>query len=366
MCKEIFNFIPVYRQLFKKMTNLFPKRFFVLGIYGKLQKNPGEETLEYAIGCDVGGTFVKMGVVLADGAVTARDMVPLPPLTSPGYLASWLAGALTAFQEKNAPDGTPPKGVGIGIPGPVRFPDGTLFDPPNLPFSGEIPLGKLLRGLLPVPVTIDNDATVQTIGEAWVGQGKGVKNFIYLALGTGIGGGIVTDGAITRGALGMAGEIGHLTIDWHGRPCRCGSRGCLETYASINGIANSLREMGPSLPADIRESLENGAWSGLPGLLKERLDQGETRWQKVWDIFADALGAGMGSLINLFNPEKIIISGGLSYHSPLFLSRAVETSRRYCFRRPAASCDIVTSRLKDNAGIIGAARMAFLSTGNTP
>jgi len=315
--------------------------------------------MDYAIGCDVGGSFVKTGLVHRNGTLKAPQTIPLPRFGTPGQLASWLADTLMEFSEKNVPDGALPHGAGIGIPGPVSFPDGTLFDPPNLPFEGEVPFGKLLRDHLPYPVFIDNDATVQTLGEAWVGKGKGVKNFIYMALGTGIGGGIVMNGRLYRGTLGMAGEIGHLTIDYHGRKCLCGSRGCLETYASINGIANTLREIDHPLPEEIRKPLENGQWSRLPGILKERIDRGEDEWQQVWDIFADALGAGMGSLINLFNPEKIVISGGLSHLSDLFLSRAVETTKRYCFSRPASACEIVVSDLKDKAGIIGAAYLAF-------
>ena len=317
--------------------------------------------MDYAIGCDVGGSFVKMGLVDCDGSLAARRTVPLPHFGSPEQLAAWLTDTLMEFYETNTPAGAELHGAGIGIPGPVRFPDGTLFDPPNLPFEGEIPLGKLLRAAFPHPVFIDNDAAVQTLGEARVGKGKGVQNFIYMALGTGIGGGIVTNGQLYRGTLGMAGEIGHLTIDYQGRKCLCGSRGCLETYASINGIANTLKEIGRPLPDKIRKPLENGQWSRLPGILKERIDEGETEWQEVWDIFADALGAGMGTLINLFNPEKIVISGGLSHLSALFLTRAIETSRHYAFARPAATCEIVVSDLKDRAGIIGAAFMAFES-----
>ncbi|MBW1660485.1 MAG: ROK family protein [Deltaproteobacteria bacterium] len=317
--------------------------------------------MDYAIGCDVGGSFVKMGLVERDGTLKTRHTTPLPRFDTPEQLAVWLTDTLMEFYKKNAPDGAVLHGVGIGIPGPVRFPDGTLFDPPNLPFEGEIPFGDLLRSTFPHPLFIDNDATVQTLGEARVGKGKGAQNFIYMALGTGIGGGIVMNGQLYRGTLGMAGEIGHLTIDYRGRKCLCGSRGCLETYASINGIANTLKEIDRPLPEEIRESLENGQWSRLPGILKERIDRGETEWQEVWDIFADALGAGMGTLINLFNPEKIVISGGLSHLSALCQPRAMKTSRRYAFTRPAVACEIVVSDLKDTAGIIGAAFMAFES-----
>jgi glucokinase len=315
--------------------------------------------MDNAIGCDVGGSFVKMGLFTREGQLISKDTTPLPKLEAPGALASWLSATLLDFYDKNHPQEGRLVGAGIGVPGPVTYPEGIIFDPPNLPFKGKIPFRSFMEKHFTAPVFVDNDATVQTLGEARAGLGKGTKNFVYIALGTGIGGGIVTEGEIYRGTLGMAGEVGHLTIDYHGRQCLCGSRGCMETYASLNGIANSLKEFPTPLPAKIQDSLNKGQWSRLPAILKKKIERGETRWQEVWDIFADALGAGMGTLINLFNPEKIVISGGLSYYSSLFLPRAIEKSKQYSFTLPAQSCEIAVSELKENTGIIGAAFMAF-------
>ena len=315
--------------------------------------------MDNAIGCDVGGSFVKMGLFTREGYLLSKHTTPLPKFGEPAAMASWLSAALLDFFDKNRSKRARLIGTGIGIPGPIKYPEGVIYDPPNLPFEGEIPFRALMEKHFSTPVYVDNDATVQTLGEARAGLGKGIKNFVYIALGTGIGGGIVTDGEIYRGTLGMAGEVGHLTIDYHGRQCLCGSKGCMETYASLNGLANSLKELSFPLPTEIQESFDKGQWSELPAILKEKIEQGETRWQSVWDIFADALGAGMGTLINLFNPEKIIISGGLSYYSSLFLPRAIERSKQYSFTLPAQSCEIVVSELKENTGITGAAFMAF-------
>ncbi len=319
--------------------------------------------MKYAIGCDIGGSFVKVGLLTEAGQLTSRKTISLPRFKDPEDFTGWVSSALVMFARQNLPDDGQLSGAGIGIPGPVKYPEGTLFDPPNLPFSGEIPFGELLRKRLPFPAFIDNDATVQTLGEARVGKGRKIRNFIYIALGTGIGGGIVVNGRIYRGDTGMAGEVGHLVIDYRGRKCLCGSRGCMEAYASINGIVNSLREFPYDLPGEIRELLETGPWGKLPGILKERIERGEKHWQKIWNIFADALGAGMGSLINIFNPEKIIISGGLSYYSSLFLARAIETARHYSFKQPAAVCEITVSKLKENAGIYGAGLLVFEEEG---
>lgn len=315
--------------------------------------------MEYAIGCDIGGSFVKVGTLNRSGDILSRQTISLPNIRSAKGLAEWISNILLKIYAENSQKGMELLGAGIGIPGPIRYPEGVLCDPPNLPFKGEIPFGNLVKKRLPFPVFFDNDAAVQTLGEARKGLGIGLKNFLYIALGTGIGGGIVIDGKIYRGTDGTAGEIGHITVDYRGRRCLCGSRGCLETYASINGIASSLIEFGHPLPKDIKDSIKTHKWDRLPGILKKRMDSGETQWQQIWDIFADALGVGIGSLINLYNPQKVIISGGLSYYSQLYLPRTIKQSSKYCFKQPARSCKIVVSKIKEKAGIIGAAYLAF-------
>ncbi len=315
--------------------------------------------MEYAIGCDVGGSFVKMGLVARGGEVLHQENLPLLRPETPFRLATWLSETLEKFLKKTLPKGATFLGAGIGIPGPLRYPEGILFDPPNLPFQGKIPLGPLFREVYPHAAFFDNDATIQTLGEQWQGLGRGLRAFLYLAFGTGIGGGIVIDGKIYRGISGFGGEIGHITVNFQGRRCHCGARGCMEAYASITGIANSLREEYPHLPPDISKALERKELHLLPNLLVDKLSRGETQWRRVWEIFADALGAGMGSLINLFNPERIIISGGLSHYADHFLPRAVEQSRRFSFRHPARDCNVVVSQLKNRAGILGAALLVF-------
>jgi len=315
------------------------------------------EDMEYAIGCDIGGSFVKIGSLSREGDILSSQTIPLPEVGSAEELAEWISKILLKIYEKEKENKL--MGAGIGIPGPLRYPEGILYDPPNLPFKGKVPIKKMVQEYLPFPVFFDNDATVQTLGEAWKGLGAGLKNFLCLALGTGIGGGIVIDSKIYRGTDGMAGEIGHMTVFYNGRKCLCGSRGCLETYASINGIVNSLREFDPPLPEEIEYALKTLQWDRLPKILKERIASGETQWQQVWDIFADALGAGIGSLINLFNPQRVIISGGLSYYNRLYIKRTVIQSKKHCFNQPARSCKIVVSNLKERAGIIGAAFLVF-------
>ncbi len=315
--------------------------------------------METCIGCDIGGSYVKIGLISRNGTILYQRTVPLPPLTTPEEMADWISSLLLNFYTMGKKLHTVPIGVGIGIPGPLQYPEGILHDPPNLPFSGEIPMRQFIEERISLPVIMDNDATTQTLGELWLGEGIGIKNLIYLSFGTGIGGGIVIDGKVYRGTIGLAGEIGHMTIDYHGRPCLCGARGCLETYASLNGLAQSLLEWKDPLPHDLTMALRSKDYGSLPALLKDKIESGEVQWQRIWDIFADALGAGIGSLINLFNPQKVVLSGGLSYYSNLFLPRTLEKIHTSSFRGAAKGCLIRISKLKNTSGIIGAAHLAF-------
>ena len=311
------------------------------------------------IGCDMGGTFLKMGVVSQEGNLLFQQTVASPGISSPTQLADWLAETLTELHKKIRDQGLSLMGVGIGIPGPLQFPEGILWDPPNLPLQGKIPLGPLLKKRLPFPVILDNDVTMQALGELWQGDGVGMDHFILLSFGTGIGGGIVVNGKIYRGAQGFAGELGHITVDRQGRPCRCGSKGCMETYASLNGLAQTLNEWKTPIPPDLAAILMEKTYGDIPEFLAKRIREGEIQWQVAWDIFADALGAGIGSLINLFNPQRVILSGGLSHYSAFFLPRTLETIPRYCFKIAWEHCEIRISRLKNKAGILGAAYQAF-------
>ena len=315
-----------------------------------------------SIGCDIGGSFIKMGGVSQKGEILIQRTLPSKGINSPSGMAEWIAKILMSFYKEVNEQGISPVGAGIGIPGPVHFPDGTLFDPPNLPLKGKIPMGKLIRERLPFPVILDNDATLQTLGESWLGEGAGIDHFVFLSLGTGIGGGIVINGEIYRGNGGFAGEIGHLTIDFNGRPCHCGSRGCLETYASLNGLANTLLTWQQPLPSDLTDILREKRYGNLPELLVKKITGGERQWQQAWDIFADALGAGIGFLINLFNPQKVILSGGLSHYSDFFLPRTLDKIPLYCFPVAWEECQVCISTLKNKAGILGAAYLAFLNT----
>jgi glucokinase len=201
-------------------------------------------------------------------------------------------------------------------------------------------------------VVIENDANAAALGEQWLGAGKDVASMILITLGTGVGGGIILDSRIWHGADGMAGEIGHMTLVPDGRPCSCGNYGCLEMYASSRGILRSYEEAcsqsGPrAARALTSEDVYEAARSGDPVAIGVMKGMGRM------------LGIGLANLINIFNPERIVIGGGVKDAWPLFIDAVREEIFRRAFEVPAKRSGIVSSLLGDDAGVVGAAAVAL-------
>jgi glucokinase len=244
-------------------------------------------------------------------------------------------------------------GVGVGSPGPLDRKTGTVISTPNLGWRN-FPLRDLVGNAVQLPATLDNDANAATYGEWWLGAGKGAKVLIGLTLGTGIGGGIVFDGELYHGVTDTAAEIGHMTIDATGRKCKCGNFGCLEQYAS-----------GTAIAARAIEGLEAGARSILPemvGELKEITAQAVFEAVVKGDPFAIEivketarfLGAGIGSLINLLNPDRIVIAGGVTRAGDHLFLPLREEVRRRAFEVAVEACQILPAELGPHAGVVGA------------
>ncbi len=246
-------------------------------------------------------------------------------------------------------------GVGIGCPGPLDLDAGVVVSTPNLGWSG-YPVRERISEALELPATLDNDANCATYGEWWQGAARGLSSVVGITLGTGIGGGLIVDGELVRGASGCAGEIGHTTIDFTGRRCACGNYGCLEAYAS-----------GPNIAARAREGLEAGADSVLPELVDGELDaitaatvydaltRGDAYAREVMADTAKMLGAGVANLVNLLNPQMVVIVGGVTRAEEHLFGPLRGEVRRRAFATAVDACQIVPGALPDTAGVIGAA-----------
>jgi glucokinase len=308
------------------------------------------------IGVDLGGTNLRTALVNQNGEVV--DKVKEPTCASDGHekVVQKLIKNIKAQLHNALRSGTKIAAVGVGAPGVIHADTGVVVKSPNFPDWNNLPLKKELEAALALPVSIENDANAAALGEQWRGAGRGIASMILLTLGTGVGGGIILNGRIWPGADGMAGEIGHMTIipDPDGRRCGCGNTGCLEMYASSRGIVMTYRERSSRPKVITSEEIYQAARDGdaLAG--------------EVMKDMGRLLGIGIANLINIFNPEMIVIGGGVKDAWPLFIEAVREEIKKRAFEYPAARTQIVPSVLGDDAGMIGAAALAFqkLNAGN--
>ena len=317
-------------------------------------------THNYVIGIDLGGTNIVAGAVREDGGEliglrTEATHAERGPDAVVRRIVELVTGAMDELA--TAQPGARVLGVGVGAPGPLDTERGIVLLTPNLGWV-DMPLRDLVAmgsGLL---AEIDNDANCAVLGEWWKGAARGARHAIGVTIGTGIGGGLILDGQLYHGASDVAGEIGHTTIDIEGRRCNCGNYGCLEAYAS--GTAIALRA---------REALEAGEESRLPDYVAGDLDL--LTAQTVYDAAHDGdalalevvrdtarfLGAGLANLINVYNPEAVVLCGGVTRAGDrLFHPLEREIARR-AFKPAVQACRVVPGELPGSAGVYGAAKV---------
>jgi glucokinase len=321
--------------------------------------------VRYVVGIDLGGTNIVVGTVAEDGS-ELLGLVSEPTLPEQGSDAVVARIVKLARASLAQTRGKKIAGVGIGAPGPLDTARGLVLLTPNLGWTN-FPLRDRITEVLGLPATLDNDANCAIFGEWWRGAARGAKHVVGLTIGTGIGGGIVLDGQIYHGASDIAGEIGHMTIDSTGRRCKCGNYGCLEAYAS-----------GPAIAARAVEGVEAGAETSLPEYVRGDLTQitaqvvyeaahdGDEYAREVVHDTAKVLGAGVANIINIFNPQVVVICGGVTLAGDqLFVPLRSEVKRR-AFKPAANACRIVPGELTGTAGVYGAAAVFMRQTWGTP
>lgn len=316
-----------------------------------LRVNPGHGVV---VGVDVGETRIR--VELFDLAMTERSGVEFPLRHgehTPEQVVDHVAGGLARVLADADIDDDHVLGIGVGVPGVVeQGPDG-LVDAPTYGWD-KVPLRTLLAAKTPLPLFLDNGAKTMGQAEMWFGAGRGARDAIVALLGTGVGVGVVTDGRLYRGAASSAGEWGHTTLVIGGRRCRCGARGCLEAYVGAEAI---LDRAGVSVDGADEEA-------ALATLLTDPAAR------PVLDETARYLGVGLGNLINLFNPERIVLGGWVGLLlGPALLPEIRAAAAEHALRRPYAHADIVLGRLGTDAVALGAATLAveqFLAHSGRP
>jgi glucokinase len=317
-------------------------------------------TQRYIIGVDLGGTTIATGAMPADGSREIA-MRTRPTLADRGgadgvvdRIVEAVEEVITTTMSETGCSRDDFLGVGIGAPGPLDRERGVVVIAPNLGWR-DFPLRDRITGRLGLPATLDNDANCATLGEWWCGAAKGGRNVIGLTIGTGIGGGLILDGALYHGSSDVAGEIGHTTIDSTGRRCKCGNYGCLEAYASGPAIAERAREALAGDEASILPKMVDGDLKAITAqTVYEAAKRGDETAREVVRDTARFLGAGLANLLNIFNPDTVVLAGGVTFAGDaLFEPLRAEVKRR-AFKPAVDACRIVPGTLSGSAGVVGA------------
>ncbi|HDQ26427.1 MAG TPA: ROK family protein [bacterium] len=312
------------------------------------------------IGIDIGGTNIVSVIVDRGAKVVAKVDFPTEGAKGPDYVIRNMAKNVKAMTVKAGLSHKDIAFCGIGSPGPLDSKKGIIMGAVNLPGWKRVMLKDKMEKLLGVPVGVDNDANCAVYGEVWAGAAKGAKNVTGLTLGTGVGGGIIIDGRLVRGANYNAAEIGHTSLNPDGRECKCGAKGCFEQYASASAIAESAREgIRNGRRSLITEFVRGDMTKITSKTVYDALVQGDKYAQEVWSEFIKYLGAGIANIINGLNPEVVVIAGGVIEAGDRLFKPLNDAVRRQTFSLTFSAAKIVPAKLGGLAGAIGAAGLVI-------
>ena len=313
----------------------------------------------FIVGVDLGGTNIVVGAMSDDGTQQyGMHSEPTRPEDGADGVISRMARMVettitTTMRETGEPRSAF-KGVGMGAPGPLDRERGVVLLTPNLGWR-DVPLRDRMAELTGLPATLDNDANCATYGEFWIGAARGARNVVGMTIGTGIGGGLILDGQLYHGSSDMAGEIGHTTIDQTGRRCGCGNYGCLEAYASGPAIAERAREALAFDQASILPELVDGDLTRISAqTVYEAAGQGDSIAREVVRDTARFLGTGIANLLNIFNPDVVVIAGGVTQAGEALFEPLRAEVRRRAFKPAVDAVRIVPGELPGTAGVVGA------------
>lgn len=306
------------------------------------------------IGVDLGGTNTRAGLVSAEGEILGRGRRSTPLPEGAAAVVMGIADCVRDAAQDGGIELKDTAGLGVGSPGPLDPYAGVIISPENLQCMHGVRLKDELESDLGVSVSVDNDANMAAYGEQWLGAGRGVDHFLCVTLGTGVGGGWVSDGRLMRGFNGNAAEVGHITVDHNGPQCLCGNHGCLEKYASATAMVDwavkRIREEAPETVLTV-EGLTTKA-------LFDAAEQGDTFAQEMWESTGTLLGVGLVSLVNVTNVEMVALAGGMAAAGDWIFEPAKRTFLERGTVGVKEHVRIVPASLGDDAGIFGAARLA--------
>lgn len=319
-----------------------------------------ERSERKVIAVDLGGTHIRVGVVGESGSLDNHAQVATRPELGPQSVIERMAEQINETAESARLGGSIP--VGAASPGPLNPKTGTVLYTPNLPGWRDIPFVELLEAHIGRKVYLANDGNCGALGEIRFGSARGVRDLIYFALGTGVGGGIVSDGKLIDGVRGLGAEVGHMNVALDGPRCSCGSIGCLESFVAGWAIKRDAEAVATTTDGDrLRELAGDGEIHA--GVVAAAADEGDLAARMILNRAGRALGAAMGALVNIFNPSMIVVGGGVAAIGEHLLAPARETMLAHSFADMRADVSIAYSSLGNETGIYGAAALALEESG---
>jgi len=314
-------------------------------------------TSDMFVGVDIGNTKLAVGLLDRQGVIQTSARRP----TSVDSGASSVVETLLAMTgEVIGERGNRVAGVGIGFGGLVNIHNGIAVSSPNFPGWSNVPLTAIFSERFRVPTAMDNDANASALGERWVGAARGMDNFVYMTISTGIGGAFVLDGRLLRGQSGYAGEVGHMIVDPDGPPCRCGKQGCLEAMASGTALVQFAREaVEDGVPTRLGEMAHNETGRITGELLHRAALEGDGFARQVFARCGRYLGIGIANIISVLDPSLIILGGGVMKAGAFFLQAVEEFVARKALREGQLAPRIVPAGCGDLVGVVGAAAVAL-------
>ena len=314
---------------------------------------------KFIIGVDLGGTNIKVSIFNLDLKLIIEIRRLTEAYIGPEHVLNKITRIIEEMMENLNITGKSIYCMGMGIPGLLDPNEGISFFSPNFPDWEDIHVVKEMKKRFDFPVFIDNDVRVNLYGEWLYGAGLNSKNLILITLGTGLGSGIVADGKVIYGATASAGEIGHMNMYREGRLCKCGSSGCLGRYVSAVGMVNTfIEKLKEGRKSIIEEWINHDANNIEANMISKAYDLHDNLAIEVMHQTGNILGFGLSNVINLFNPEIIIVGGGMSLAGDRLLNTVRETIKNHSLKKSSDACTVVQAKLGDCAGMIGAASYA--------
>ena len=304
---------------------------------------------------DLGGTNLRTAVVNQEGKIIERSRTETPQKSAENIIDAIVSASKKHIENNSCSHHI--ESISVAVPGTLNVDEGLIINSPNLSALNGCYISKAIEKKLKIPCVLNNDANAAALGEKWLGASKGFENSIMVTLGTGVGGGIIIDGKILRGVDGTAAEIGHICVEPKGVKCGCGSFGCVEQYSSANAIVRMTKE----LMVDYPESNLSSAQDLTSHNIYQEAKNGDKLALEVFRRQGFYLGIVLAGLINVLNPEAIVIGGGASDGWDLFVPQMIEQIKLRAYEEPARRVKIIRAECGGDAGILGAAFLAFQS-----